>query len=103
MPPGVSPGPGIGAPGAPPGRAPKPGRAPNAGRGPPGVNPGRPGAPPGPPGPPGKVRVGCIGRRAPGADEDIGREPGAPGDWGRGRSKMGRPRCGVPGATGGAV
>src|SRR5271154_4140961 len=102
--PGFSPGPGItpGAPpGAPPGRAPNPGRAGNPGRAP-GVKPGRPGAPPGPPGPPGKVRVGCIGRRAPGADEDIGREPGAPAACGRGRSKMGRPRCGVPGATGGA-
>ena len=68
-----------------------------AGRAPPGAKPGRPGAPPGPPGPPGKVRVGCMGRRAPGAVDDGGREPGPPGACGRGRSKMGRPRCGGSG------
>src|SRR5271156_7253154 len=102
MPVGDSPGPGS-APGTPPGRAPKPGRAPTPGRALPGAKPGRPGAPPGPDGPPGKVRVGCIGRRAPGAVEAGGREPGAPADCGRGRSKIGRPRWGTPGAAGGAV
>ena len=53
-----------GAPGAPPGRAPMPGRGGKPGRAPgaPGVKPGRGG----PPGPPGKLRVGCMGRRAPG-------------------------------------
>ena len=50
--------------------------------------------------PPGKVRVGCMGRRAPGGSG--GREPGAPGACGRGRSKIGRLRGGAPGAGGGA-
>ena len=34
---------------------------------------------------------------------ELAREPGAPEDCGRGRSKMGRPRWGTPGAAGGAV
>ncbi len=91
----ASPGAGINPAAPAPGRGvPNPGRAPNPGR------------PPGPADPPaGWVRVGCIGRRAPGGPPCGGRgpkpgppEPGPPP--GLPRSKIGRPRCRMPGGVG---